>query len=158
MQIGHCTCCIVAHGCWSRAHCRPMCPGAIDCCRYRLCYNCISSKSHTAKTCRSKYTRITRCCIRRRAHRRMSCRPVPVHQPPQTEPVWAEQTVIVSAGNGRKIRVRALIDQASEATFVTERVMQLLAAPKGTTNVLVRCVGRRQNNNLIERLFFHSFQ
>lgn len=49
--------------------------------------------------------------------------------------------VMLAANNGRRIKVRALIDQASEATLVTERVVQELAASKMTANTLVKGVG-----------------
>ncbi|XP_071574714.1 uncharacterized protein [Temnothorax nylanderi] len=53
----------------------------------------------------------------------------------------ATARVLVRTPNGRSCRIRALIDPGSEATFITERVAQLLKAKRQKTHVKVSGLG-----------------
>ena len=53
----------------------------------------------------------------------------------------ANAWVLVSSPNGRKARVRALLDQGSQSSFVTESIVQTLRAPKIKVRAPVSGIG-----------------
>lgn len=55
--------------------------------------------------------------------------------------VLATAQVIVKTASGRALQVRALLDQGSESTFVTESVAQALRAPRQRTSIPVTGLG-----------------
>lgn len=133
----------------------------------RLCFNCISTKNHAAQFCNSRYT----CAICQAKHHTLLHQPTvpaPISrnpfstapQPTSAEPgptrtvntnvcqsvtttgvLLPTAWVTVTAENGRRINIRALIDPASEATLITEKIVQLLGAGKVAANTMVRGVG-----------------
>ncbi|XP_043465288.1 uncharacterized protein LOC122500432 [Leptopilina heterotoma] len=59
----------------------------------------------------------------------------------RTAVLLATARVIVEAADGRRVQVRALLDQGSEASFVSESVVQLLRLPRKSSNVSVSGLG-----------------
>lgn len=132
----------------------------------RICWNCLGSKGHASQNCASRF----RCAICNERHHTLlhlqvagsssgrqnpfgtNRRPAISNEDAAVSTNVCQSTaatgvllptayVMLAANNGRRIKVRALIDQASEATLVTERVVQMLAASKMTANTLVKGVG-----------------
>lgn len=134
--------------------------------RNRICFNCLGSKGHASQTCGSRYN----CAICNEAHHTLLHMPntsgeigrqnpfdvsrqhsaanagasvsTNVCQSTMTGGVLLPTAwVLLAARNGKMVKVRALIDQASEATLITERAVQKLAATKMTSNTVVKGVG-----------------
>ncbi|XP_051166513.1 uncharacterized protein LOC127284859 [Leptopilina boulardi] len=61
----------------------------------------------------------------------------------------ATARVIVEAPNGRRVQIRALLDQGSEATFISESVVQLLHLSRKNVNVMVSGLGGNSSNKVI---------
>jgi hypothetical protein len=62
-----------------------------------------------------------------------------------TTVLLATARVLVCTDSGRHIQLRALIDTGSEATFITERAVQLLKARRQKVNIQVTGLGGQSN-------------
>ncbi|XP_051158199.1 uncharacterized protein LOC127279715 [Leptopilina boulardi] len=60
---------------------------------------------------------------------------------PKHSVVLATAQVILTVPRGTEVRVRALLDQGSEASFVTESIVQLLKLPRCRTGISLTCMG-----------------
>ena len=132
----------------------------------RRCFNCLSLK-HGAKTCSSKYS----CRLCQRKHHTLlhvdsdsSSNKTDITTPiktPQAEEsrgndinslfasshtnrlhvLLATARITVSASSGRSVHVRALLDQGSEMTFITEELAQCLRLKRIRMPTSVSAVG-----------------
>lgn len=134
--------------------------------QFNRCFNCLS-RNHSVSECNSTYT----CRYCQRKHHSMlhvdstpnsnahlatdhandstiSAEPatvsslsiVPTTAIP-TPVLLATARVIVSSPAGRELSVRALLDQRSEVSFITERIAQLLRLPRVRSNTQISAVG-----------------
>ena len=53
----------------------------------------------------------------------------------------ATARVIIEASNGRRVHARAMLDQGSQATFISDSVVQLLRIPRKKLDVTVSGIG-----------------
>ncbi|XP_043461925.1 uncharacterized protein LOC122498309, partial [Leptopilina heterotoma] len=128
--------------------------------RLRLCFNC--SGAHNAKKCMSK----RRCLTCKEKHHSSLCNPSTSGETPK-EPVsnlsqstlnnvsaltanvsapkhsvvLATAQVILKGPKGTEVRVRALLDQGSEASFITESIVHLLGLPRSRTQISLTGLG-----------------
>lgn len=134
---------------------------------HRRCFNCLS-KNHAAHECKSKYS-CRRCHKRHHTLLRAESdagadsltaspsgdKPLPQIEP-QTETyamiasiklrtpakvLLATAWIIVSVPSGRSLSVRALLDQGSEITFISENLAQLLRVKRIRVSTSVSAVG-----------------
>lgn len=61
----------------------------------------------------------------------------------------ATARVIVEAPDGRRVQIRALLDQGSEATFISESIVQLLRLTRKHVNVKISGLGGNMSNKVI---------
>ena len=122
---------------------------------HRLCMNCFSS-DHFAKNCKSSH----KCKKCQRSHHTLThtertrndatSRPVPPIEPSAFSRVRLNAAVrlklssllmtcrvLIAAPNGSTMEVRVLLDNASSASFVSERFAQSLSLPRVHQNVRV---------------------
>ncbi|XP_033212167.1 uncharacterized protein LOC117169769 [Belonocnema kinseyi] len=66
----------------------------------------------------------------------------------------ATARVIIEAPNGRCVHVRALLDQGSQATFVSESVVQLLRLPRKKFDVTVSGLGGNLSDKILHSVSF----
>jgi len=133
--------------------------------KYKRCFNCLSDK-HSVAECKSKYS----CCVCREKHHSMlhydsgsesssseivssNCSlPQPSEEKTEinslqssiqnkSQVLLATAWVTVRVPSGRTAVVRALLDQGSEMTFVSENLAQILRAKRIRMPVSVTAVG-----------------
>ncbi|XP_043469701.1 uncharacterized protein LOC122503290 [Leptopilina heterotoma] len=66
----------------------------------------------------------------------------------RTAVLLATARVIVEASDGRRVQIRALLDQGSDATFISDSVCQLLRLPRKNSNIAVSGLGGNCSNKV----------
>ncbi|XP_076301820.1 uncharacterized protein LOC143219898 [Lasioglossum baleicum] len=122
------------------------------------CFNCLSN-AHTTLDCSSKYS--CRVCHRRHhsllhedvapppsgnsapvsASSEVSAHLASTREEPSSAVLLATALVKLSVSSGRCVTVRALIDQGSETSFVTEAMVHILRAKRTRVNTSISAVG-----------------
>ncbi|XP_011687495.1 PREDICTED: uncharacterized protein LOC105449812 [Wasmannia auropunctata] len=67
---------------------------------------------------------------------------------PSSSVMLATARILVCTESGRQLKLRALIDTGSEATFITERAAQLLRAKRKKVHIQVTGLGGRTNSTV----------
>ncbi|XP_076660066.1 uncharacterized protein LOC143363353 [Halictus rubicundus] len=129
--------------------------------RFSRCFNCLSN-SHSLRECNSKNT----CRVCNKRHHSLLHEDAPPPAPPNSEPstppvpssevnshlastlaaprsgiLLATAWVQLRVPSGRCVTVRALIDQGSETSFVTEAMVHLLRAKRTRVATSISAVG-----------------
>lgn len=134
--------------------------------KYNLCFNCLGShrvsacritkrclkwgqKHHTtihqkeaAKSTISDSTSTTNPAATDTHVLQVSCRCQPIN----SGVLLATAQVLAVSSSGETVKVRALIDQGSEISLVTERLVQMLHLPRTSSSIPLTGIGTQQSN------------
>ncbi|XP_076301716.1 uncharacterized protein LOC143219724 [Lasioglossum baleicum] len=125
--------------------------------KFKRCFNCLSH-AHLSRDCTSKFS--CRLCHRRH-HSLLHEDEIPAENPtppsavnseanahlvstiaePSTTVLLATALVKISVPSGRCVTIRALIDQGSETSFITEAMAHLLRAKRTRVTTSISAVG-----------------